>query len=65
VTMRAVIAKNGTVMSLEVTNADKVDSSLMRAAIDSVSAWRYKPLLLNGEPVEVETEISVVFSLSN
>ena len=64
VVMRAIIAKNGTVESLEWSNEGKVDASLMKAAMDAVSQWRYKPLLLNGEPVEVLTDISVVFSMS-
>jgi len=34
-----------------------------RAALDSVSQWRYRPTLLGGEPVEVETIITVVFTL--
>ena len=36
---------------------------LRQAAIDAVQTWRYKPYLLNGDPVEVETTINVVFSL--
>jgi protein TonB len=37
---------------------------LVPAAIDAVSRWRYKPYLLNGEPVEVETTITVNFRLA-
>jgi protein TonB len=36
---------------------------LRQAAIDAVQAWRYKPYLLNGDPVEVETTINVGFNL--
>ena len=36
---------------------------LQRAALDAVSQWRYRPDLLNGEPVEVETTVNVRFSL--
>jgi Gram-negative bacterial TonB protein C-terminal len=36
---------------------------LQPAAMDAVRSWRYKPYLLNGEPVEVETTINVVFNL--
>jgi protein TonB len=36
---------------------------LRQAAIDAVQTWRYKPYLLNGDPVEVETTINVVFNL--
>jgi protein TonB len=36
---------------------------LVRAALDAVAQWRYQPTLLNGEPVEVQTEIMVNFIL--
>ena len=36
---------------------------LMKAAMDAVREWRYQPTLLNGEPVEVETTVSVIFTL--
>jgi len=35
----------------------------MKSALDAVKQWRYKPTMLNGEPVEVDTTISVVFTL--
>ena len=35
----------------------------MKAALDAVHSWRYQPTLLNGDPVEVETTIQVVFAL--
>jgi protein TonB len=35
----------------------------MKAAMDAVKQWRYQPTQLNGEPVEVDTTISVVFTL--
>jgi protein TonB len=35
----------------------------MKNAMDAVRQWRYKPTMLNGEPVEVDTTISVVFTL--
>ena len=38
-------------------------SLLHQAAIDAVKQWRYRPYLLNGEPVEVETTINVDFTL--
>jgi protein TonB len=37
---------------------------LLSAAIDAVKQWRYRPYILNGEPVEVETQITINFSLS-
>jgi protein TonB len=36
---------------------------LQQAAIDAVQQWRYKPYLLNNDPVEVETTINVIFTL--
>jgi protein TonB len=36
---------------------------LQAAALDAVKTWRYKPYLLNSEPVEVETQVNVVFNL--
>jgi len=36
---------------------------LQQAAVDAVSAWRYRPFLLNGEPVAVETTVNVVFNM--
>ena len=37
---------------------------LQQAALDAVRQWRYRPYLLNGEPVEVETTVNVEFSLA-
>jgi protein TonB len=37
---------------------------LVEAAVDAVRQWRYRPYVLNGEPVEVETEVKVNFVLS-
>jgi protein TonB len=38
---------------------------LVPAALAAVRTWRYKPYLLNGQPVEVETTITVIFTLSS
>jgi len=38
---------------------------LRQSAIDAVLNWRYRPYLLNGQPVQVETTINVVFSLGS
>jgi protein TonB len=40
------------------------DPLLVPAALEAVKKWRYRPFLLNGEPVEVETTITVNFDLS-
>lgn len=62
VILRAVIGKDGTPLSLHVVNGE-IDPLLARSAVQAVSHWRYRPTLLNGEPVEVATEISVVYTL--
>ena len=36
---------------------------LQQAALDAVKTWRYRPYLLNNEPVEVETTVNVIFTL--
>jgi len=40
------------------------DPLLVRSALDAVGQWRYQPTLLNGSPVEVETVITVVYTLN-
>jgi len=37
---------------------------LVQSALDAVKQWRYQPTLLNNEPVDVDTEIDVIFSLA-
>jgi protein TonB len=63
VVLQAVISKEGVPLSLDSQNAD-VNRAFVDAAIDAVKQWRYKPTLLNGEPVEVITTITVNFTLS-
>ena len=60
VVLHAIIAKDGSVQQLEVISGHPL---LVQAALDAVKQWRYKPTLLNTEPVEVDTTISVVFSM--
>ena len=62
VVLQATIAKDGTIQNLRVIDGPPM---LQQAAMDAVRSWRYKPYLLNGEPVEVETTINVVFNLGN
>ena len=58
VVLHAIIAKDGTVQSLDyVSGPDELKDSAMEA----VKKWRYKPMLLDNQPVEVNTEISVQF----
>src|SRR6202007_2848974 len=60
VVLQATISKSGLIQDLRVISGHPM---LQQAAMDAVRSWRYKPYLLNGEPVEVETTINVVFSL--
>jgi protein TonB len=59
--MEAVITKEGTIDKLRVLSGHPL---LNAAAIEAVLQWRYRPTLLNGEPVEVITTISVSFRLN-
>jgi protein TonB len=61
VELAAVISKAGTIDNLRVLSGHPL---LVHAAIEAVSQWRYRPYILNGEPVEVETQITVRFFLS-
>src|ERR1700678_951156 len=56
VVLRAVIGKDGSIQNLSLVSGHPM---LAPAAIDAVKQWKYKPYLLNGEPVEVDTEIQV------
>ncbi|HWE85197.1 MAG TPA: TonB family protein [Terracidiphilus sp.] len=60
VVLEATITANGTIRNLRVLSGNEM---LQQAAIDAVSRWRYRPYLLSGQPVEVETTVSVVFSM--
>jgi TonB family protein len=64
VILHAVIGMDGRPLSLRVMNND-IDPDLARAAIEAVSQWRYRPTLLNGEPIEIDTTIMVNFSLES
>lgn len=62
VILSAVIGKDGTVQNLKVVSSPS--PLLSGAAVDAVQQWKYKPFLLNGNPVEVDTPITVNFTLS-
>jgi protein TonB len=61
VVLRAVISKDGSIENLTLVSGHPM---LAPAAIDAVKQWKYKPYLLNGEPVEVDTEVQVNFTLA-
>ena len=62
VVLQAVIAKDGTVKDLRVVSGHPM---LVQAALEAAQLWRYKPYLLNDQPVEVDTQINVNFTLGN
>ena len=61
VVLRAMISRDGAIENLQVLSGHPL---LVPAALDAVRQWRYRPYVLNGEPVEVETEVKVNFVLS-
>src|SRR5437867_4508485 len=61
VVLEAEISKEGTIDNLKVVTGHPL---LIQSAIDAVKQWRYKPTLLNGEPVPVVTTITVNFAFS-
>jgi protein TonB len=62
VVMRAVISTTGDLLIVQAINAEG-DARLANAALDAVRLWKYQPTLLNGQPVEVVTTITVDFRL--
>jgi periplasmic protein TonB len=60
VVLHAIIDKDGKVAQLEVVTGHPL---LVQSALDAVKQWRYKPTLLNGDPVEVDTTITVTFTM--
>jgi TonB family protein len=60
VVLDAIINKDGVVENLKSQSGPK---ELQQSALDAVRQWRYKPFLLNGNPIEVETTVTVVYSL--
>jgi periplasmic protein TonB len=62
VVLAALIGKDGTIQNLRVISS--ASPLLIQSALDAVKQWRYRPYLLNGEPVEVDTTITVNFTLS-
>src|SRR5271166_893480 len=62
VVLHAIIDKEGKVAQLEVISGHPL---LVQSALDAVKQWRYKPTLLNGDPVEVDTTIQVTFTMGS
>jgi periplasmic protein TonB len=62
VVLKAIINKEGAIQDLQLVSGHPM---LVPTAIEAVSQWRYRPFLLNGQPVEVETTVTVNFILAN
>lgn len=60
VVLHAIIGRDGTIQQLQVVSGPPL---LVRAAAEAVQQWRYRPYILNGQPVEVDTQITVNFKL--
>jgi len=60
VELQATISKTGDITHIKVLSGD---AQLTKAASDAVKQWKYKPYLLNGEPVEIQTGVTVNFKL--
>jgi len=61
VVLVAVISKAGTIDNLHAVSGPPM---LVPAAVNAVRQWRYRPYILNNEPIEVETQITINFLLS-
>jgi len=62
VELQATISKSGDISGVKIISGD---ARLARAAVDAVKQWKYKPYLLNGEPIEIQTQITMNFKLPN
>jgi protein TonB len=62
VELRAIISTAGTIESLEVLSGD---SLFIQSALAAVREWRYRPTILNGRTIEVDTHITVIYTLSH
>jgi protein TonB len=62
VELSTTIAKSGDITHVKIVSGDP---QLAKAAADAVKQWKYKPYLLNGEPVDIQTVVTVNFKLPN
>jgi protein TonB len=60
VLLQAMIARSGNISSIKVLEGEP---TLARAAVEAVKQWKYKPYYLNGEPVDIQTQITINFKL--
>jgi len=62
VELHAFISTEGRIESLEVISGDPL---FIQSALAAVREWRYRPTILNGHPIEVDTRITVIYTLSH
>ena len=62
VELTATVSKSGAITAVKVVSGEQL---LTKAAVDAVKQWKYKPYLLNGEPVEIQTQVTINFKLPN
>jgi protein TonB len=62
VELHAIISTDGTIQSLQVVSGDAL---FLESATDAVRQWRYRATVLNGQPVEIETYITVIYTLQH
>ena len=62
VELHAIIATDGTIQSLEIVGGDPM---FFQSALDAVSQWRYRPTILNGQPVQIDTHITVIYTMQH
>jgi periplasmic protein TonB len=62
VELRAIISTDGTIQSLAVLSGDPL---FLQSALAAVREWRYRPTILDGQPVEIDTHITVIYTLSH
>jgi len=62
VELHAIIATDGAIQSLEVISGDPF---FIQSALSAVRQWRYRPTILNGRPIEVDTHITVIYTLNH
>jgi len=60
VELHAVISTDGSIQSLEVVSGDPL---FFQSALAAVREWRYRPTILDGQPVEIDTHISVIYTM--
>ena len=61
VELHAIIAMDGSIQALEVVSGDPL---FLQSALAAVREWRYRPTILDGQPVEVDTHVTVIYTLS-